>query len=684
MNLNRQQFKTDFRGKDLILEVSKLAGQATSSVIAYYNDTIVLVTVVMSDSDKKVNYFPLVVDYEERFYAAGKILGSRFIRREGRPSEEAILSGRLIDRTIRPLFDHRLRREVQVTVTILQMNDYADLDFLTLIATSAALAISEIPWGGPVAGVPVIGVNFQAFVAGIGDRINMIELEGVSAKEADIVAAFIAAQKEIKQLVDFQKRVVQAIGKPKAQIILAEADSELKNKIKAFLRDKLEAAVYTKKKQEHKSNIADLKDALMEYLKSEGAAESDLAAADYIFEEEINELVHRKILESEMRPDGRRLDEVRDLYVEVGLLKRTHGSALFIRGDTQALAVTTLAPPGSEQLIETMEFSGKRRFMLHYNFPPYSTGEIGRIGAPGRREIGHGNLAEKALRGLIPPQDKFPYTIRVVSEILSSNGSSSMATVCSASLSLMDAGVPIVQPAAGIAMGLMMDSKGERYKILTDIQGPEDHHGDMDFKIAGTKDGVNAIQLDVKIFGLTSEIIEKTLAQAKKARLEILEVMNKVLDKPRPQVSEYAPKVLVLQIRPDQIGQVIGSGGKVINDIIARTGAAIDIEEDGRVYVASSEYAKALAAYKEVESIVKEYQVGEIVEGEVVRIMDFGAIVQFSPNKDGMVHVSELKNGYVKKVEDVLRVGDKVKAKIIRIDPDGRIALSLKGIQQQI
>src|SRR3989344_2197461 len=466
MDLKRKQFKTEFAGKQLVLEVSSFAGQANAAVIGRYGDTAVLVTAVMSEKDKDADYFPLIVDYEERFYAAGKILGSRFIRREGRPSEDAILSGRLIDRTIRPLFDQRIRREVQVVVTILELGEESDLEFITLLAASAALSISDIPWAGPVAGVKIFHnwpseKGFVSFVAGTAGRINMIEMEGIDADESEIA--------------------------------------------KEFLKDKLEAAIFSKKKQEQQAKAAELRESLKESVVAANLSDGADKIADHLFDVETDELVHRKLLEEGERPDGRKLDEVRDLYGEVGILKRTHGSALFVRGDTQALVVTTIAPPGSEQLLENMRFSGKRRFMLHYNFPPYSTGEVGRVGNPGRREIGHGALAEKAVRNIIPSQEEFPYAIRVVSEIVSSNGSSSQATVCGTSMSLMDAGVPIKKAVAGIAMGLMTGKKGE-YKVLTDIQGPEDHHGDMDFKVAGTADGVRAIQMDVKIDGITNQM----------------------------------------------------------------------------------------------------------------------------------------------------------------------------------
>jgi polyribonucleotide nucleotidyltransferase len=676
-----------------------MAEQATAAVMGKYGDTVVLATVVMKDEDKKVDFFPLTVDYEERFYAAGKIIGSRFVRREGRPSDEAILSGRIVDRTIRPLFDHRLRREVQVVITVLSVDEENDPDFIALLTVSTALSLSKIPWNGPVAGIKVMkrvgddaivinptnkevaaGFELVGFVGGAADGINMIELEGIEASEEHAVTAFSAAEAEIKKLIAWQKEIQKEIGAAKEVVPLAIPDEALTEKIKAFLAPRLEKAVYTPHKGEREAMLADVKSELDKHLVAEGVDASLLGTANHVFEDELDAVVHKNVLEKEKRPDGRRLDEVRDLYAETGLFSRTHGSALFVRGNTQALAITTLGPPSAQQLVETIEFSGKKRFLLHYNFPSYSVGETGPFRGPSRRDIGHGSLAGKAIRNLIPSAEEFPYTIRVVSEILSSNGSSSMATVCASSLSLMDAGVPMKKPAAGIAMGLMSD-QNKNYKILTDIQGPEDHYGDMDFKAAGTADGVTAIQMDVKISGVSVQVLAETLAQAKQARLHILSAMNKVLSAPRPQVSSYAPMILVLSIPPSKIGEVIGPGGKVINGIIEKTGAlSIDIEEDGRVFVTGSNRETAQAAYDAVASIVKVYELGDVVEGTVVKILEFGAIVEFGPHRDGMIHVSELKNGFVKKVEDVLKVGDFVRAKIIRLDPDGRIGLSLKAM----
>ena len=544
MSLHRKQYSIDVAGRPLILEISELAGRANAAVLAKYGDTAVLVTTVMGVKDRDTDFFPLTVDYEEKFYAAGKIIGSRFVRREGKASDEAILSGRIIDRTIRPLFNHRMRRDVQVVITVLAYDEENDPDFPALIGASTALAISDIPWNGPVAGLKIAkingdiavnpklnelktpGVKLEVFISGLENKINMIELSGDEAEHGEIVEAFGTAQKEIEKLVDFQNKIACEIGKQKSEVYLVEPDAETKKAVKEFLADKLESVIYAPQDHKQHGKINDLKKEMTDLLKGRDFSEKQLQAVDELFEEEVNELIHKKILGEEARPDGRKLDEVRQLSSEVGLFKRTHGSALFMRGNTQALAVTTLGPPGASQLVETMETTGNRRFMLHYNFPKYSTGEIGSFRGPGRRDIGHGALAEKALRPLVPPQENFPYTIRVVSEILSSNGSSSMATVCAGSLSLMDAGVPLKKPAAGIAMGLITETRDRnpdpqawrrdkrqepRYKILTDIQGPEDHHGDMDFKIAGTADGITAIQMDVKIDGPTIEMLEKIL-----------------------------------------------------------------------------------------------------------------------------------------------------------------------------
>ena len=701
MELNKKQFKTEFAGKPLTIEVSNIAGQADAAVIGTYGETTVLATVVIGKKDIEKDYFPLTVNYEEKFYAAGKILGSRFMRREGRASDDAVLNGRLIDRTIRPLFDQSVRREVQVVVTVLTIDKENDPDFISLLSASTALAISQIPWDGPVAGVRIIKlkdnlsilfnpksseiekkeIEIDSFLSGTKDRINMIELEGGEAGEKEIVSAFESGHEEIKNLIAFQENIIKEIGKEKVKLELSKPSKKLKGEVSKFLKNKLEDAVYNPNKKEMHSNLSELGENLVKHLEKEGFSEEEITASAGIVEEEINDLIHEKILKEEKRPDGRKLNELRELYAETGILKRMHGSALFIRGNTQSLAVTTLGAPGDQQLVETMEFSGKKRFLLHYNFPPYSVGEVGAFRGPGRRDIGHGNLAFKALKNLIPTQENFPYTIRLVSEILSSNGSSSMATVCAGSLSLMDAGVPIKKPAAGIAMGLVLDEKNGNYKVLTDIQGPEDHHGDMDCKIAGTDAGVTAMQMDVKVLGITIPIIEKTLAQAKEARLQILKTITNALSEPRKELSAYAPRILSITIDPSRIGEIIGPGGKVINGIIDATGVtAIDIDDDGHVFITATEKEAAEKAMEHVKSIIKEYTIGEIVEGKVVKILEFGAIVDFGGH-DGMIHVSELKEGYVKKVEDVIKMGDSVRAKIIKME-NGKIGLSIKQLNK--
>ena len=699
---NKKEFSTEIAGKKLTIEVSELAEQANAAVLAKYGDTVVLATAVMGRRDIDMDYMPLKVDYEERFYAAGKIIGSRYVRREGRSSEEAVLAGRLVDRTIRPLFDDRMRRDLQVVVTVLQIDDENDPEFIGLLGASTALLISDIPWNGPVAGVRVarwadgtkinpdssyVTANppiFDAFVSGSKDRINMIELGGLDAQEKDVVASFKTAQETINQLVDFQEKIRKEIGKEKITVALAEPDPEFKAMVETFIAGKLEAAVYHPSKMEQQSEIGKLKTALNLHLKEtleDQGKKVNWTAADFLFEDAINNLVHKNVLENDRRPDGRKLDELRPLDAEVGLFSRTHGSALFRRGNTQALAVTTLAAPGAEQLIETMETNGKRRFMLHYNFPPFSVGEVGNFRGPGRREIGHGNLARKSLERLIPTKEEFPYTIRVVSEIMSSNGSSSQATVCAAALSMMDAGVPLKKPAAGVAMGLMM-SDVNHYKVLTDIQGPEDHHGDMDLKVAGTVDGVTGMQMDVKVDGLTIEILEKAFEQTRKARLEILKVLTATLPEPRKELSPFVPAIKQLRIAPEKIGLLIGPGGKTINGLIEKYAlAGIDVEEDGGVFVSGTDHAKVEAAAAEIAGLTREFKVGEIIEGPIVKILEFGAIVDMGGGKDGMIHVSELKDGFVKNVEDVVKMGDFVRAKIISVDEGGgKIRLSIKQL----
>ncbi len=682
--LDRQQFTTEFNGKPLIAEFSRLAEQANGAITVSYEDTVVLATAVMAGEEKDKDYLPLTVEFEEKFYAAGKILGSRYMRREGRASDNAILRARIIDRSIRPLFDQRIRRDIQIVITVLSYEKDSDPVFVGLIAASLALAISDIPWNGPIAGIPIKKDTWEAFVAGTAEKINMIELEGLDADEGEIIAEFQKAMPELARLVAFQKQIAQKIGKPKTIIAMKEISPILIAKVRAFLDGKIEPALYVQSKMERSAGVENIQKALVVHLTENNAPESDIADAQNIFENYIDELVHRNICGAtegkERRPDLRALDEVRELYAEVGVFKRLHGSAIFMRGNTQSFATVTLAPPDSHQLVENIFFQGKKHFLFNYNFPPYSTGETGSFRGPGRREIGHGALAEKALARVIPSQEKFPYTIRVVSEILSSNGSSSMASACAGCLALMDAGVPIKKMVAGIAMGLMSDAKNNIYKILTDIQGPEDHYGDMDFKVAGTDNGVTAAQMDVKIDGITPALAGAVLEQAKRARLHILTAMRKAITMPRPELSKYAPIVLRIAIDPSKIGEIIGPGGKIINGIIEATGIMnMDIQQDGTVFIYAPDKESAQMAKDAVDGIAHEYQVGDIIEGTVERILEFGAIVEWGNGASGMIHISELKSGYVKSVEEVVKLGDTVRAKIIRAE-NGKIALSLKGV----
>ena len=681
MNLEKKQFKTTLQGAPVTIEVSKLAGQANAAVIGRMGDTTVLVTVVMGKNDTQLDYFPLSVDYEERFYASGKILGSRFVRREGRPSDDAILSGRIIDRTIRPLFDPRLRREVQVTITVLTYDEINDPEEIGLLTTSTALMISDIPWGGPVAGVrneikgtTTVEKSFMSFFSGTKDFINMIEFSGKELDKQTLQSVFEKSHTEIKNLVSFQESITKEIGKEKADVMIPEPSDEAKNMIRTFLRGKIEDALKNRGGEQ-------LKHDMFEHLRTLENADEALRYGEFIFEAEVDMFVHNYALKEGKRVDGRAFDQIRDLYADTGILPRMHGTGLFIRGETQVLAVATLASPAQEQLVETMEATTKKRFMLHYNFPKFSTGEVGRARSLGRREIGHGALAAKSIEQVIPAKEDFPYTIRVVAETLSSNGSSSMASTCAASLALMDAGVPIKKPVAGIAIGLMTGERGE-YKLLTDIQGPEDHYGDMDFKVTGTNEGITAVQMDVKIGGINSDIFMNALTAAEKARMQILEVIKSSLATPRKELSSYAPLIKTYKINPDKIGMVIGPGGKTINGIIEKCGGniSIDIDEDGTVYVSGTDHAGVLKGLNEVVSLTKEYKVGEVVEGPIVRILEFGAIVDLGGGQDGMIHVSELKEGFVKKVEDVVKLGDRVTAKVIRAE-EGKIGLSIKAMK---
>src|SRR3989338_4062971 len=575
-------YSMDFAGKPLKVELGRLGGQANGVCVVQYGETTVIVNATMSAAEKPVDYLPLQVEYEEKYYAAGKIKGSKWMKRDGRPSEEAILAGRLIDRPLRPRFNNKIRNEIQVVATVLSFDGVNDSDIPALFGASLALMISDIPFNGPIAGVRVGRVDgklvlnptyserassdFDVVVAGTENRINMINAGAKIVPEAEMAAAIKFGFESFKSLTDFQLKIAGEVGKTKKQLVIAEHDKELVDEVRQLTEDKLRIALYLpgKGKNELYEGIGDRKSELMDHFKATYAADLTLAKklseVSVIFEEEIDRMVHKNVLEDEKRPDGRKIDQLRALSADTSILPHTHGSGLFNRGTTQALSILTLAAPGMEQWLETMEINlSKKRFMHHYGFPPYSVGEVKRIGSPSRRDIGHGYLAERSLEPIIPSKEDFPYTIRVVSEILSSNGSSSMASVCGSTLALMDGGVPIKSPAAGIAMGLMFDKKREKYKVLTDIQGPEDHHGDMDLKVAGTKEGVTALQMDVKIEGIDGEVLTKALEQAKKARLEILDKMTSLIDSPRKELSPFAPRIKMIQINPEKIGAVIAS-----------------------------------------------------------------------------------------------------------------------------
>ncbi|MDE1970730.1 MAG: polyribonucleotide nucleotidyltransferase [Patescibacteria group bacterium] len=698
--LPTKDYSIEIGGKTLTARFSTLAEQTNGSVIIQYGDTVVMTNVVMGRKDRlDLDYFPLMVEYEEKYYAVGRILGSRFVKREGKASEEAVLTGRMIDRSIRPLFDHRLRRDVQVVATVLSYDTENDPDMVGLNGASLALACSNIPWDGPAAAVRIaknggtfiVNPTFQErreadldlFLAMAKGKINMIDGEGCEMPETDVMKAIELGIQELNKLIAFQESIIKERGAEKTTVVLKESPVELITAIKGFVAPLLDAALFETDKVKREVNLESIKTNLVAHLVELGFDEDAQKEAHHILEDEIDRVVHKNAIEHSRRPDGRALDEVRHLEAYTGILPRTHGSAVFMRGTTHALATVTLGAPGDEQIVETMEESTKRHFMLHYNFPAYSSGETGPFRGPGRREIGHGALAAKSLVRMIPDKEQFPYTIRAVSEITSSNGSTSQASICGVTLALMDAGVPIKEMVGGIAMGLMSDPISGAYKVLTDIQGPEDHYGDMDFKVAGTKNGINAIQLDVKIDGLTMPIIEETLAAAKKARLHILETMRKEISEPRKELSPYAPRIITLHINPDKIRDVIGSGGKVINDIIARTNTTIDIEDDGTIYVTGLNATQTEEAITIINSLTKELALGEIIEGPVTRIMDFGALVEILPGKEGMIHISELANTRVEKVTDIVKLGERVRVKVIRIDPDGKIGLSLKALQSR-
>lgn len=687
------KFKLDLGGRELIAEINNLAEQASGSVFLQYGETLVLATCVMSDKEREsLDFFPLTVNYEEKFYAAGKIRGPRYIRREARPSDEAICNARLVDRAIRPLFPGNLNREVQVVVTVLSWDGQNEPDILGLLASSIALSISDIPWQGPVATVRIgkIGEQFIlnptyaqreeseidiVFAAKSGQTdllINMLEGNFEEVGEETILAAYQFSKPFLKKLLDFQKEISAKVGKEKVNLAKPEIQLELEKEIKEFLENKLE------EEEGRMEKLDQLKEDLINFIQEKYPERMGYALK--FFEKEIGRIIHENVIKNERRPDGRKLTEIRKISCQAGLIPRTHGSGLFCRGQTKSLSILTLGAPGDVQILEGMEIVGKKRFMHHYNFPPYCSGEVKPIRGPGRREIGHGVLAEKALLPLIPSFGDFPYTIRVVTEILSSNGSTSMASVSSSSLALMDAGVPILRPAAGIAMGLMQDKEGN-YKILTDIQGPEDHHGDMDLKVAGTKNGVTAIQMDVKFEGISEKILRECLGQAKKARSQILEKMKEVISKPRLELSPFAPRILTIQINPEKIREVIGPGGKVINKIIKECGVSIDVEETGKIFVTAEKEEAAKKAIAWINDITREVKVGEIFQGKVKKILDFGAFIEILPGQEGLLHISKIAPYRVERIEDFFKVGDVISVKVISVDEQGRINLSLVRVR---
>ena len=673
-----------------------LAEKANGSCLLRYGDTVVLATAVMSQREAQAQgFFPLSVEYLERYYAAGKILGSRFIRRESRPTNEAIATARLIDRAIRPRFPKNLKHEVQVIVTCLSWDRENDPDILGLVATSLALGVSDIPWNGPLGALriakleknfivnptyeqrekPEIDLCLSGLKSREGLLINMLEGEAQEAEEETLCQTVRFAKPYLEKLIKFQEEIIEKTGKKKIKLAQKEKDQNLENEIKNFLKEKLSSLGSAKEGDEQIKKIREEMRLFVEerYPSMELEKKNE---AEEIFEKEVKERIEKNILKDEKRPDGRGLDEVRSISCRAGMLPRTHGSALFKRGKTKSLSILTLGGPEDMKLLEGMEIIGKKRFMHDYNFPPYSVGEVRPLRGPGRREIGHGMLAERALLPIIPDFESFPYTIRIVTEILSSNGSTSMASVCSSSLALMDAGIPIKRPAAGISLGLI---KGENdFKILSDIQGPEDHYGGMDLKVAGTKQGITAIQMDVKIDGINEEILRKALAQGKKARLEILEKMEKVLDKPRAKLSPFAPKIFSLQINPEKIGRVIGAEGKTINQISQECDVSIDIEDSGRIFVTAEKENSAKKAMAWIKNITREAKVGETFQGKVTRILPFGAMVEIFPGKEGLIHISKLAPYRVNKVEDVVKTGYSVTVKVISIDEQGRINLSLQ------
>ena len=701
----KEVFELVFNGRKIIVEVGELAKQANAACLVRYEDTAILSATVMSNNATTADFFPLTINYQEKFYSVGKIPGG-FIKREGRPTEQAILAARLIDRPIRPLFAEGFRNEVQVINTVLSVDQDCSPEMTALFGSSLALCISDIPFDGPVAGVVVGRVDGEFIVnptveqlehsdinlsvAGTKDAINMVESGSKEVSEEDMIDALMVGHEAIKKLVAFQEEIVSKIGKEKITVELAKLDDELVNEVSEFAREKMLAAIQIKDKLEKYAAIDKVKEDTLSYFEEKYADNEELpkilSDVKKIVDNIEGEEVRRLITEEHIRPDGRKMDEIRPLSARIDILARTHGSGLFTRGQTQVLSTTTLGALGEHQILDGLGIEDEKRFMHHYNFPAFSVGETGRYGAPGRREIGHGALGERALSQVIPSEEEFPYTIRVVSEVLESNGSSSQASICAGCLSLMAAGVPIKAPVAGIAMGLI--TKDDKYTILTDIQGLEDHMGDMDFKVAGTRHGICAMQMDIKIKGVSREILSEALAQAKKARMEILDVMESVIPEPRKELSKYAPKIKMININPEKIKDVIGRGGEMITKIILeasnvktvqdKDAVKVDLEDDGRVVVYHTDEAIIDKTIKLIEEVAREVEIGKTYTCKVVSVQDFGAFVELWPGCEGLIHISQLDTKRVAKVSDVVNVGDEVMAIATGYDKKGKLNLSRK------
>lgn len=698
----KQEFHLDFCGRGITVETGEIAKQADGAVIIRYGDTVTLSTACASNQAKEgIDFFPLTVSFEEKLYSVGKIPGG-FLRREGRPSEHATLTARMIDRPIRPLFAEGFRNEVQVVNTVLSVDQDASPEMAAMFGASLALCISDIPFNGPIAGVKVGCINGELVanptvaqmeesdidltVAGTAQALNMVEAGAKEVSEEDMLAALMFGHEQIKKLCAFQEEIVAACGKEKREIELYAVDETINSEVRANFEAQIRAAVLIKEKLERYGKIDDLTDEAAQMIankeyESEKDQNNAVKQAREICRGIEADEVRRLIIEDKVRPDGRQIDEIRPLNSQVDLLPRVHGSALFTRGETQVLSTTTLGALNDNQIIDDLTVVDSKRFMHHYNFPPYCVGETGRMGNPGRREIGHGALGERALAQVLPSVDEFPYTIRTVADVMESNGSSSQASICAGTMSLMAAGVPIKAPVAGIAMGLIMDDNSGKYTVLTDIQGMEDHFGDMDFKVAGTKNGITALQMDIKVTGITKNIFEEALAQAHKARLEILDNMLACISSPREQLSPYAPKIAMMNIDPDKIKDVIGPGGKMINEIIAQCdNVKIDIDDDGKVVIYHNDYDTIEKAKQMISDIVRVAKVGDVYAAKVVRLEKFGAFVNLFGNTDGLLHISKISHHRVDKVEDVLKLGDIIDVKVTEIDNKGRINVSAKAL----